>query len=124
MARARKQYQIDAQFVDVGGRKIVIMDEHEYDRLLDVIDAAEAERIARDPNDPVLTWNQIKTEFIKNRIAETRERLGLTQKELARRLKVRQSTVSRLELPNANLTLATLRKVAKALHCSVHQLLG
>ena len=99
------------------------MDEDEYDRLLDVVDAVEAERIAKDPKDRILTWDEIKEEFIVNRIAEIREQMGISQKELARLLKVRQSTVSRMERENANLTLSTLRRVAKALGCSVHQLI-
>jgi len=94
------------------------------DRLLDAIDAREAKRIAADPNDRVLRWKEVKDEFIVNRIAPTRERLGITQKELARRLKVRQSTVSRMESKRANLTLSTLRRVAKALGCSVPQLIS
>jgi DNA-binding XRE family transcriptional regulator len=124
MARAKSQYQIEAGFVEVAGRKLVILDEEQYDRLLDAVDAVEAEKIAGDPKDRILRWDEIKGEFIVNRIAEVRERMGITQKELARRLKVRQSTVSRMEHKNANLTLATLRKIAKALGCSVHQLIS
>ena len=124
MARARNQRRIDASFVDVGGRKIVIMEEEQYNRLLDAIDAAEAQRIASDQSDRILAWDEIKREFIINRVADAREGFGVTQKELARRLKVRQSTVSRMERGNANLTLATLRKIAKALGCSVHQLIS
>ena len=124
MAKRKMRNDINPQVVEVGGKKLVIMDEEDYDRLLDDIDLAEAERIARDPKDPVLTWDEIKDEFIQNRIAEMRERSGITQKELARRLKVRQSTVSRMERENANLTLSTLRKIAKALDCPVHQLIS
>lgn len=124
MPRPNSELGIKAQFVEVGGRKIVIMDEEQYERLLDAIDATEAERIAADPDDRILTWDEVKDEFVRNRIAKVREQLGITQKELARRLKLRQSTVSRMEKENANLTLTTLRKIAKALGCSVHQLIS
>jgi len=124
MAGRRKRSDINPQVVEVGGKKLVIMDEEDYDRLLDAIDVAEAERIARDPKDPVLGWEEIKDDFIKNHIAEMRDQAGMSQKELARRLDVRQSTVSRMERENANLTLATLKKVAKALGCNVHQLIS
>ena len=124
MAKKKNRNDINPQVVEVGGKKLVIMDEDDYDRLLDAIDLAEAERIARDPKDPVLTWDEIKDEFIKNRIAEMREQAGITQKELARRLKVRQSTISRMERENANLTLSTLRKIAKALDCQVPELIS
>jgi ribosome-binding protein aMBF1 (putative translation factor) len=88
------------------------------------IDALDAERIASDPRDRVLGWKEIKDEFIVNRIAERRKARGLTQKELARRLKLRPSTISRMESRRANLTLATLRKIAKALGCSVPELIS
>ena len=97
MARKKKRTDINPQLVEVGGKKLVIMDEEDYDRLLDVIDLAEAERIARDPKDPVLAWEEIKDEFITNRITNMREQAGITQKELARRLKVQQPTISRME---------------------------
>jgi DNA-binding XRE family transcriptional regulator len=124
MVKTKKIHDINPQMVEVGGKKLVIMDEEDYDRLLDAIDLVEAERTARDPEDPVLTWEEIKEEFVKNRIADMREQAGITQQELARRLKVRQSTVSRMERENANLTLSTLRKIAKALNCPVHQLIS
>lgn len=120
----RKRRSIEAQTVEVAGKRLVIMDEEDYDRLLDAIDVVQAERIAADSNDPVLAWDDIKDEFITNRIAEVREKFGLTQKELSRRLKVRQSTISRMEREKSNLTLETLRKIAKALDCSVHQLIS
>ncbi len=114
----------EAQFVDVGGKRIVIMEEEQYDRLLDAIDAVEAERIADDDSDRELGWYAVADELIQNRIAAVRQRLGVTQKELARRLEIRQSTVSRMESQDANLTLSTLRRLAKALGCSVHQLIA
>ncbi len=123
-AGRRQEAGTNVQTVSVGGKNLVIMEEDEYERLLDAIDAAEAKRIAGDGSDPMLSWDEIKDEFIKNRIAEMRGRLGITQKELARRLRVQQSTVSRWEGKDANLTLNTVRKIAKALGCPAHQLIS
>ena len=123
MGRSTATRKRTIECVEIGGRKLVIMSEEEYERLLDEIDAADAERIANDPSDPVLTWDEIKHDFTRNRIAEARKERRVTQKELAKRLKVKQSTVSRMEKPDANLTLATLGRVAKALKCPVHELL-
>lgn len=60
------------------------------------------------------------------RIRETAEQLralrlkaGLTQAALARRLKVRQHYISRIESGRANLSIRTLEKVARALGKSV-----
>jgi len=53
-------------------------------------------------------------------IAALREQAGLSQKELARRLKTSQQQISRLESPNyEGHSLANLRRVARALHARV-----
>ena len=122
-ARGRSR-QTGAQVVTVGDRTLVIMDEEDYDRLLDVADAADARRIKADDSDPVLTWDQVKDRFLRNRVAEVRESLMVSQRELAERLGVKPSTVSRWERKDANLTLATIRKIARALRAEVRELIA
>ena len=56
---------------------------------------------------PVLAW---------------REHLGMTQVELAKKLKVSQAAVSHLENPKAKLQLATRKKLAKVFKCSADAL--
>ena len=48
----------------------------------------------------------------------------MTQKALAKRMKVKQSTISRIEKADANLTLGTLEKLARIFGCSVHQIIS
>ena len=53
---------------------------------------------------------------LAHRIAQLREKRGLTQAELARRVGTTQAGISRLENPNyRNYSLKTLEKVAMAL---------
>jgi transcriptional regulator len=57
-------------------------------------------------------------------LAALRERAGLSQKELARKLKTSQQQISRLESPGyEGHSLNTLRRVAKALHARVRVVL-
>jgi ribosome-binding protein aMBF1 (putative translation factor) len=49
-------------------------------------------------------------------IAEAREREGLTQADLAKKLQTNQSNISRIERGSQNLTLGTIEKIANALH--------
>lgn len=123
MGKSNTVDRAGVQSVEVSGRKLVIMSEEEYERLLDEIDAAEAERILNDPNEKTIPWEEVRRELMRNRIAEVRKGLGITQKELAKRLRVKQSTVSRWEKTDANMTLATLRRIAKALDVPAHGLL-
>lgn len=48
-------------------------------------------------------------------ITKAREAAKVTQGELARRIKSKQQTVSRIELGGQNLTLVTLDRIARAL---------
>ena len=48
-------------------------------------------------------------------IMKAREAAKVTQGELARRIKSKQQTVSRIEMGGQNLTLVTLNRIAKAL---------
>jgi DNA-binding XRE family transcriptional regulator len=119
MAEMKPKYIEIAQ-----GKRVVVLTEDEYEHLLDRLDAAEARRALADSTDPELDWSTAGNEIISNRIAEIRKRAGITQRELARRLKVQPSTLSRWERPDANLTLSTLRNIAKALDCSVVELIS
>jgi len=51
-------------------------------------------------------------------VAEARARAGLSQAELAKILHTKQSNISRIERGAQNLTVATLGKIARALHSS------
>lgn len=57
-----------------------------------------------------------------NRIQERIDELGLTRKEVARRLQTTEATVSRLINERAGLTLLWLRKFSSALECTVGRL--
>lgn len=53
-------------------------------------------------------------------IARMREEKGLTQKELAKRIKTTQSVISRLESSGyENYSVKTLKKIAAALQCEL-----
>lgn len=59
---------------------------------------------------------ELQPEFaIIRKIIEARVKEGVTQKELARRMKTKQSAVSRLESGRANPSLSFLQRLAKAL---------
>jgi transcriptional regulator with XRE-family HTH domain len=55
-------------------------------------------------------------------LKRTRERAGLTQTEMARRLGISQPTLNRLENAAQNTTLKTLGTLCRALGCSIGEL--
>ncbi len=117
--------KLEPKFVEVRrGKRLVILDEAEYNCLLDVADAAEARRILADDADPELDWPEAGRGLVTNRIAAVRASRNLSQRNLAAKLEVKPSTLSRWEKKDANLTLETLRKIAKALNCPITSLIA
>ena len=72
------------------------------------------EKWSRDP-DYRAAYEKLGPEFALARsLIEARNRAGLTQSELARRMKTTQSVVARLESGRAHPSTKTLEKVARA----------
>lgn len=57
-------------------------------------------------------------------IMSMRERRGITQTQLAEATGLSQSGLSRIERGRRELTLSNMRRIAKALNCTVGELLG
>lgn len=62
-----------------------------------------------------MTWS---TDAIPGRVREYRERAGLTQEDLARKLGMRQPHISAIESGRLGLSLERLLAMAEALGCS------
>ena len=74
----------------------------------------------RDPRFATRFENAGEAWDVALQIAALREQAGLSQKELARRLKTSQQHISRLESPDyEGHSLANLRRVAEVLHSRV-----
>jgi DNA-binding Xre family transcriptional regulator len=116
--------EIDPKFMEVArGKRVVILDEDEYDLLLDAYELSRAERVLEDKGDEIVDWRDATQVLVTNRIAEARRSRKISQRELARRLGIAPSTLSRQERPDANLTLGSLRAIAGCLGCSIHDLI-
>lgn len=116
--------KIKPQFIEIDRKKrLVVLTEDEYDRLLDEIDNLVAERVECDESDPLIPWEEVRGKLVDNRIAEARKAGRITRKELAKRMKVKPSTINSLEKKDARPPLKTLEKVAKALNCNVEDLI-
>lgn len=69
------------------------------------------ERLAKRLEEPefAAAWKETELEYLVARnIIKQRKALGLTQNELAKRLKTKQSVISRIESGNSNITLKTV----------------
>lgn len=59
----------------------------------------------------------VPIEKLGQRLRDIREALGMTQKQLAKRIRISQPLLSRIEENAENCTLKTIIKVARALEC-------
>lgn len=80
----------------------------------------QLERNLNDPEFAKAFHEEYEKLKIALKIAELREKRGLTQKELAEKIHTTQSVISRLESSNyENYSIRTLKKVASALQAEL-----
>lgn len=98
----------------INGKRLVLLDENEYDRLLSKAD--EWEPLLPEPlpngNFPALEYARVSLAL---KIIRDRRRLGLTQVELARRAGIRPQTLDRIEQGKTDPSVATVEKIDRAL---------
>ncbi len=66
----------------------------------------------------------IRSNNFAQRLQKIRELRGLSQTELAKKLKLPQSSISHFEAPRRTPNFSNLKKIADALHVSADYLLG
>lgn len=112
---------------DVNGRPThVILTIEEYRDLQKALAShpavAEGLKRLQDPALRTYTMDEVARLAFGNNIRICRERVGLTQEELASRIGCSQPYISQIEQSDARPTLGTLQKVAEALGCTVADL--
>lgn len=75
-----------------------------------------------DPNTKWYDADEVFLQFAGDEIAAARKAAGLTQTQLAKKLGVPQSQISRIERNPDRTTVRTLKKIAKALGVDVSAL--
>ena len=102
----------------------VILPIEEYDRLMDEL---EAQHLTEQLEDPKTEWVKAENaalEIAGTWIAKARKQAGLTQKQLAARLRVPQSQISRIEKHPERSTVKTMKRIAKALGIDIATLMS
>lgn len=101
---------------------LVPIDEYE-----ELVNGAEVQQVVARLEDPTARWVPARTaavEFAGSWIAAARQQAGLTQKQLAERVGVPQSQISRIEKHPDHTTLRTMKRIAAALGLDVAALLS
>lgn len=93
----------------------VIIPIEEYDQLLDAIEAHQMVDELKNPKTKWISAQDAALELAGSWIARARKQAGLTQKQLAAKLRVPQSQISRIEKHPERSTVKTMQRIAKAL---------
>lgn len=117
---------MNIQYIQIDDKKLALVDIKSSADLLayleDLEDSLEALR-RMGKRHKSFPHSRVKIEFLENRILALRLSAGITQKELASRLKTSQAYVSKIESPTHRPSLATLQKIAKVLKIRVEDLI-
>ncbi len=102
----------------------VMLPEEDYERLMEIVEAHELVAKLEDPKTEWIDFDDYKLQLAGSKIAEARKARKLTQTQLAKKLGVPQSQISRIERHPDQTTVRTLKRIAKALGVDVKMLVG
>lgn len=105
--------------------KYILVPVEEYERLVESSMAEDVLQALKKIDDPKTKWidyDDWKLQYAGQQIAAARKAAGLTQKQLAKKLKMPQSQISRIERNPDHTTVRTLKRIAKALKVDVREL--
>lgn len=101
----------------------VVVPIEEYERMANIVEAQELAALAEDPTAEWIDAGDLALELAANYIAEARKKAGLTQSQLAARMGVPQSQISRIEKNPDRSTLRTMKRIAAALGMDIAAML-
>jgi DNA-binding XRE family transcriptional regulator len=112
------------------GERMVVLDEAEYERLLDALEDAEDAAAVRGFEEKLASGKEelIPAEYMyrmldgENQVAVWREFRGMTSKQLADAAGITQGYLSQIETSKRDGTIGTMKKIAEALAVSIDDL--
>ena len=94
----------------------------DYERLMEIVEAHELVDRLEDPKTEWIDFDDYKLQLAGGKIAAARKASNLTQIQLAKKLGVPQSQISRIERNPDQTTVRTLKRIAKAIGVDVKML--
>lgn len=105
-----------------GQARYVLVPIEEYEEWVKMEMALAADQKLAAPDAEWVDFDDYKLGLAGSKIAAARKARGLTQTQLARRLRLPQSQISRIERNPDRTTVRTLKRIARALRVDVREL--
>ena len=113
--------------LEMGGKPMVVIPLEVWESIIEEIEDMKgylrAKAILDDPKSVFIPLEEAEKTWFDNNIKKVRKKKRVTQKELAKRLRVSQSRISQIEDPDHRPTSRVYERVAKALGCGVEDLI-
>ncbi len=113
--------------LEIDGKPMVAIPLEAWESIIELIedylDVRDAKAVLDDPKSVFIPLEEAAKDWIDNNIKKVRKKKRVTQKELAKRLRVSQSRISQIEDPDHRPTSRVYERVAKALGCGVEDLI-
>lgn len=121
--RLRQSATSKNRYVIENGEPIYVMvPVDEYEKLIKADMVKHAVMQIDSKEDDFVDANDVALQIAGDRISRARKNAGLTQLQLAKKLRIPQSQISRIERNPNHTTIRTLKRVAKALNVDVRSL--
>lgn len=108
--------------IENGKPKYVLVPVDEYEQLIKADMVKQAVKQIESKDNDFVDADDVAMKIAGDRIARARKSAGLTQQQLAKKLNIPQSQISRIERNPDHTTIRTLKRVAKALKVDVRTL--
>lgn len=109
-----KTKSLRPQYITIGGKRVVVLDEADYDRLAQQADVWEPALPTPDADGRYPAFEAMAVSLARD-IIRSRRRLGLSQAELARLARVSVKTLERLERATGSASTKVIEKIEHAL---------
>lgn len=102
------------QYLTINGKRVVVLDEKDYERLAQQADVWEPSMPTPDADGNYPALEAMAVSLARD-ILRSRRRLGMSQQELARRAGVRRETLNRIEQGKHKPNEKAIEKIDRAL---------
>jgi DNA-binding XRE family transcriptional regulator len=130
-ARQRHEFEVPEPVgqIEIEGHQhqVVVIPSDVWEEVIELIedynDLRDHKAIMNDPKSVFIPLEEAEKNWFDNNIKKIRKKKKITQKEFAKRMRVSQARISRIENPDYRPSAGVYERAAKALGCGLNDLI-